>query len=122
MIIKDKHNQAFIEKDCEITVQNKVFSSGGAWIMKRKDNNLFEGVLYLYRRKIYNKKNIHTATQYFVGTWDGNKKVQAVKLNEWINNYGDIRQHFYFIWEGVKFWGINYGDNDIVRCKQYKNQ
>ena len=118
--MKTETKGQFIETNCCIKHEGKQFCANGAWIAKRKDTGLLEGILYHFPVKQYNKEGVHCATNHFVGTWDGKVKIHAVLLREWRNNMGDIRKHFFFIYNGMKLWGRNAGDNDIVRCKQYK--
>lgn len=121
-IIEGKHND-FIEKDCCFKHEGTEFCSGGSWLLKRIDTGLRQGVFYHYPENHYNKQGIRTHTNHFIGTWDGSTKVHAVVLNKWRSNFGDERIHFCFKWiDGKKFWGINAGDNCIVRVREYKNQ
>lgn len=108
-----------IEVNCCIEFEGKSFCSGGSWLMRRKDTGLLQGILYLFRE--FSGEN-DRFVNFFVGTWDGSMKVHAVRLNTWKGNFGDERMHFYFKWQGKKFWGISAGDNDIVRCREYKRQ
>lgn len=116
-IIEGKNND-FIEENCIFDFQGKQIKYGGSYLLKRKDNNLREGILYLFTTTYEDGRY----KDFHVGTWDGSKKVHAIRLNSWTSNFGDTRHHFWFIWDKVKFWGINAGDNDIVRCREYKNQ
>lgn len=114
-MVQGRHGE-FVEEKCCIEHEGKEFCAGGAWIMRRKDTGLREGILYLFRERHEHFVN------YFVGTWDGSKKAHAVCLRTWRSNFGDERRSFYFLWEGTKFWGVNAGDNDVVRVREYKNQ
>ena len=118
--IVEGERKDFIEQDCCLEVEGKSYYAGGAWLLLNKKTGLREGVLYLHReiKEKCGAKWIH----WFVGTWDGSKRVRALCLNEWRSNFGDTRSHFFFVWDDVRFWGINAGDNDIVRCREYKNQ
>ena len=111
-------NIGHIEQDCCI----EQYSSGGSWLLRSKINGLLQGTLYVFPEKIHNKNGEHVATDYFIGTWDGKKKVHAIKTNTWRGNFGDERHHFFFKWEGHEFWGVQAGDNDIVRCRAYKSE
>jgi len=113
-------NNDFIEKDCILNFRGKQFEADGAYLFKRKDNGLREGILYHY--PVYSGEN-NRFVDHFLGIWNGSVKVHAVVMNQWRSNFGDERTHFFFRWtDGKKFWGINAGDNDIVRVKEYKNQ
>lgn len=79
-------------------------------MLRRKDTGLMEGVLYEFDGGK------------MLGTWDGSIKVSAFKTNIWRSNWGDKRTHYTFRWNNKRFWGINAGDNQIVRCKEYKKE
>lgn len=114
--VEDKKDNTFIEQECTINFKGKQFTCGGSWLCRNIKTGLREGILYHFPVK----ENGYT--NHFIGSWDGSKKVHAVRLNAWKNNFGDERNHFYFIMDGIKFYGISSGDNDIVRVKEYKNQ
>lgn len=120
-IVRGERND-FIETKCVFTFEGRDFEAGGSWIMVNKETGLREGVLYHYEEKGYNNDGVHVTTNHFVGTWDGSIKVHAVRLNSWRSNFGDERSHYYFKWDGIKFYGIQAGDNEIVRCREYKYQ
>jgi len=105
-----------IESRCCIIHKGREFCSGGSWMMRRKSSGLMEGVLYHYKTKDNGR------VRHEVGTWDGDVKVPALLLRRWRSNWGDERQAFAFTWNGRRFWGVNAGDNEIVRCREYKNQ
>jgi len=112
-------NRDFAEQNCCIEMNGKKFCSGGSWIMVNTRTKLREGILYLYRENHGEDKRL---VRYFVGTWDGSKKVQACSTGYWRSNFGDERRSFSFRWDGIRFHGINAGDNDIVRCREYRRQ
>lgn len=102
----------FIETDCYIEFKGeKLFCNGGSYLVQRKDNKLLQGILYLREDK---------DSFYTVGTWDGSIQVKATCTKTWRSNLGDMRSHFTFKWNNKEFWGINAGDNCLVRCKEYK--
>ena len=119
-LIKGQNND-FIETDCVFNFNNHSFEAGGSYMVKNKKTNLLQGILYLFEEKSEHP-TLGKCTNYFIGTWDGSIKVHAVRTGYWKSNWGDERSSFFFIWDKIKFYGINAGDNDIVRCKQYKNQ
>lgn len=114
-IINSNHPE-FVETDCKIKFQNYEISANGSWLLKNEKTNLLEGMLYLVSKKH------NTTINYFVTTWDNSQQWHAVLMNRWRSNFGDIRQSFFLIINGIKFYGLNAGNNDIVRIKQYKNQ
>jgi hypothetical protein len=101
----------FMEEECEIELQGKKFSSGGAYLGKRIDTGLHEGFFYAYPKEGK------------VGNWKGDKKVPAYFGTEWISNMGDTRQHVEFTWDGVKLSGTYYkSSGDVVRVKEVKGE
>lgn len=124
-ITQDKDSQAFIESDCVLNFNGCEFSSGGAYLLKRKETGKLEGLLYMYQEKTsepytdkYGRK-YGASYRYYVGTWDGSQKVNAITGKEWLSNFGDKRQSIWFSWNGLYFYGIWYKSNsDIVRCRQ----
>ena len=108
----------FVETDCKIELKGHEFTSGGAWLCKRKDTGKYGGVLYAYKKVIIPKSEKRNESyQIWVGTWDGSQKVQCQTGTEYRSNFGDMRQSVWFRWEGRFFWGTWYKSNsDIVRC------
>jgi len=100
---------AFIETKCCITHKGVSFCSGGSFLVQRKDNGKYEGLLYAYEK---------TGE---VGSWDGSIKIKALFLNEWISNFGDTRQIVYFKYQDKLFSRIYFkSGSDIVRAKEVK--
>ena len=97
----------FVETDCTVKFNEQSFTSGGAFIGRRKDNGKLGGILYAYEQ------------QNMVGDWHGQTKVLARFGNEWHSNFGDTRQSVYFTWQGIPFYGIYYkSGGDIVRVRE----
>lgn len=121
--IIEGQNHDFIEQDCVFEFEGRAFEYGGSYLLKRTDTGLREGILYLYRIQKGNPPEPTGPCQYKIGTWDGSIKVHAVCYRSWQSNFGDERKAFTFHWkDGKRFWGVNAGNNDIVRVKEYKNQ
>ena len=104
-----KENTAFIEQDCTIELDGKKFSSGGSWLMKRKDNSKYEGIMYA------------GPSTNEVTSWNGTLRIKA--------HYGKVfqgnmskRQYCWFTHEGHKFIGINYSVNnqECITIKEIK--
>jgi hypothetical protein len=91
----------------KIKLKGRIFTSGGAWVGKRKDTGKHEALLYAYEKEGK------------IGDWKGKWKVPAVFGNEWTGNMGDKRQHITTMIDGKKFSGTYFKDaGDIVRLKE----
>lgn len=58
---------------------------------------------------------------YSVGTWASKPHQRAsCTFRQSRNNWGAVRTDVWFQANGQNWWGVNIGDNDIVRCKRLK--
>lgn len=57
-----------------------------------------------------------------VGTWasEPHQRARVERTSHSRNNWGILRQDVWFKADGAMWWGMNIGDNDIVRCKRIK--
>jgi hypothetical protein len=97
----------FVERECTIKSDGKTFTSGGAWLLKRKDTGKFEGRLYAFEKEGK------------IGNWKGDWKVPATFGKEWRGSMGDLRQTVTAKIDDKKFSGIYFKSaGDIVRLKE----
>jgi hypothetical protein len=97
----------FVESKCPITLRGRTFTSGGAWLLKRKDTGRCQGVLYAYEKEGK------------IGNWKGDWKVPANFGKEWRGSMGDMRQTVTAKIDGKKFSGTYYKSaGDLVRLKE----
>ena len=98
-----------VEQDCTITMNERSFESGGAWIGKHKRTGRLGGLVYAYEKESK------------VGDWHGFKKVPATFGRTWQSNMGDTRQVVYFRLYNRPCTGIYYkSGGDIVRFQEVK--
>ena len=128
-IITCNRSKSFIETDCKIEFEGKTFESGGSFLVPNRKTGKLEGLLYASIKEPEQKAQLNTnlgvwplsnwGTKGTVSSWDGSIKIDALFLNEWQSNMGDIRQVVRFEYEGKKFSGIYYkSGSDIVRVKE----
>lgn len=69
-----------------------------------------KAILYLFRNPLS------------VGTWASEpfQRSPVYRTTSSRNNWGVLRQDVWFRTNGQNWWGVNLGDNDIVRCKRIK--
>lgn len=104
-----KNDKAFVETDCTFEHEGKKFTSGGSWLMKRKDNGKYEGILYANPEKRQ------------VTSWDGSLVIPATFGKVFQGNISK-RQYCWFTYQGMHFVGINYSVDwqDCIKVKQIK--
>ena len=113
LLSESQERTEFIETDCSIVFDGVSFESGGAFLMQQQDTGKRSGILYAFT------KGNGAATEVSVGTWDGSRKVKAIRGREWVSNFGDIRQSVWFKWQGIPYYGIWYkSGSDIIRCRE----
>ena len=106
-LVKSESGQEFVEEACTITFQGKSFTSGGGWIMRRKDTGKREGMLYAHE------------SEKTVSSWDGSIKYPAHVGHVWRSNMGDTRQSVSFKANGRNFSGVYFkSGSDIVRVRE----
>ncbi len=106
-----KTNTAFIEQDCTLKLGDHSYTSGGSWLMKRKDTSKYQGILYASP-----KTNEVTS-------WDGTLRIKAYFGRVFRSNFWNCRrQYCWFTYEGHKFVGINYSvDNqECISVREVK--
>lgn len=99
----------FIDQNCTIKVQGREFTSGGAFILRRKDTGKLAGQVYV------SDKNE-------VSNWDGSIKMKATFGPIWRSNFGDRRRAVYFRYDGHYFYGMWCGMdyNELVSVREVK--
>ena len=107
-IIKcSKRKACFVETDASMKILGRKFTSGGAFIAKRRDTGKLGGILYAY------------PNDNAVGSWDGKMKIPANFDREYYSNMGDKRQTIRFYHDGKRFIGTWFKDrSDVVRVKE----
>lgn len=61
------------------------------------------------------------ATRWEIVSWNGELLADTVRLiRKHKSNMGDTRMHFRFLYGNDVWYGLNAGDNDIIRCKRTK--
>jgi hypothetical protein len=87
----------FIDTDCKIEHEGKIFESGGAFILTNTKTEKMGGMVYGYEEE---KK---------VGNWDGSLKIPAHYGRIYESNFlGNRRRHVWFKYDGKNFFGVCY--------------
>lgn len=100
--------KTYFEKKCTFEWLGKTFEAGGAFIGFNKITQKHSGIVYEYQ------------SEGKVGNWHGDIKVNAIFGRKRIGSFGEIRQSVWFIWRGIKFYGICSNCRSDIKAREIK--